>query len=395
MTRLTRWFKEVTVPINDSEPFAFGGFQGCVAWWWAFGWRMLGLVLAVGQLASGLGLRGNGRGQVPADGTLIALALALTIWQSVEGHPKPESHGLPWPVHEQFGLLAGVLMLGLGMLVGGTAFIIGSIPAAALDTIKIRRRASFRTVIVVFFCMGVFSNAVVFTHNRLVWSVLMAVALTCALEVGLWAAKQWWRGWMTAAIDEMKKLKEKEDLEINESIFTIHNRLVHDLFLPILDRLGVGHPVREDDRALLMEAATTFRREALGDYTPRWARTLIDTAVNRAGALHVALSTADYITGEPPGKIILAFEDALSALITNLSHAQVKEARLSVNARDDYLHVTLADDGVGMDSETTLRPTTRKRVIRRLEELGATAAPTTSPGGGTTWHLSWGSRDAR
>jgi hypothetical protein len=388
MKRLIGWFKQVRVDDDDTDRQAFFSFHMGTAWWWGFGWRLFGLLLAAGQLASGFGVASRSTAVTAGETVVLAAGAGLTILHAIREHPDDDGC-YPLPFYEPLGIVVGIVMMYNGLFLGGLTFIIGSlISGAVYARPKHIRRLTVELPVVILFDVATWLEALRWTDHDTFWSLGLTAIFMAGLECGLSAAHRWDEGWVSAWMQEYRRQRELELNSLTESLSTYLTRFVHDSLLPILQRAGAGQPVDEGDRETLIKEAHFFRRHLLGDVTEPWAGDLIDRAVEQAASLHIALRYVDNVTGKPPAGILLAFEDALGALIANLPHAKVPEARLTLDAGDDYMHVTLVDDGIGMEQPYRLSSSTFDRVFEHID-IGVLAVVLSSPGGGTTWKLSW------
>jgi hypothetical protein len=216
------------------------------------------------------------------------------------------------------------------------------------------------------------------------WGSLLMLAIFIAVLAACRFSIWWWRETeqLTIALDDA------DDARRSQLSMTVE-RLLHDGVVAIMERVAAGHPVDDIDRRAVAELTNRIRRDLLGDTVPRSISRFADDAVEQAALAGVRLVRMEYFEGDPPAEIIAAFHDATSALIANLRHAGVDNARLAVDATPDSLLVTLVDDGPGLESALPIGPTTQRRVIDRMEEINGSATPTTRLGEGVMWRLAW------
>ncbi len=82
--------------------------------------------------------------------------------------------------------------------------------------------------------------------------------------------------------------------------------------------------------------------------------------------------------------LFLFFREALHNI---LRHAQAKNVEVRLETNPSQFHLTISDDGVGIDPERLSRPATLRALRQRSEALGADLRVTSQPGDGTCLDL--------
>jgi signal transduction histidine kinase len=131
-------------------------------------------------------------------------------------------------------------------------------------------------------------------------------------------------------------------------------RLTYDLRPPALDDLGLAGALREQ------------------------AQRFEDSA---AGALSIAVDTADVPAGLPAAVEVAAYRIAVEAMTNAARHSRARAATVEVCADRRDLVVRIADDGVGLTPEGSLGVGMRS-MRERAEELGGSFELSAAAGGG-------------
>ena len=210
-------------------------------------------------------------------------------------------------------------------------------------------------------------------------SNVTAIAVLVAAIFAVW--------WSTQFVDLFRVAMESQ--RIREGSHRSVAWLAHDGWLALAEQVASGREFSIEDRKRWGELAGNIRSAVLVGGGEQTATGRLTTFVEQRGrAASVTVSTVANVSGEPPATVVSAFESILGALISNLHHAAVDTALLTIDASESSMNVGFTDDGVGFAATPTWSVATCER-LAQLERVGATYTVESRPGQGTTWRFEW------
>jgi signal transduction histidine kinase len=171
-------------------------------------------------------------------------------------------------------------------------------------------------------------------------------------------------------------------------------RWIHDHVIRLLERAAAGK-LTPDDRRMCAAAASSLRREVLGDDRPHAASVeeAVDNLRLRAAELGLAVTIYDAIGPYPPdAEVVSRIFAAAETLLANVEkHVESNDVIVTVKASPIELRVTITDRGQGFDaSKAQWSPVTQSVVFDALERIGARAwIDDRGQDHGTRWILRW------
>ncbi len=193
-----------------------------------------------------------------------------------------------------------------------------------------------------------------------------------------------------AAADRRMRVRRARELEGRESIAHLH-----DTLLGTLAALAARHPgeLGAAERAMIERGleSSAMLPALRGDPSDsldvgEWIR-----SVGEAGGVRVVVDGDVEVLGALSPEVGGALRGALEQCVVNITrHAGVTEAWVSVSASETEVSVTVVDEGVGFDPGAI--PSDRlglsESVRGRIERLGGRVLLWSSPGAGTSVHIS-------
>ncbi|RQP12566.1 MAG: hypothetical protein EAS51_02345 [Microbacteriaceae bacterium] len=221
--------------------------------------------------------------------------------------------------------------------------------------------------------------------------LLLAIGLgVCYASFPLARARSRGRSDTLAAADRRMRVRRVREREGRESIARLH-----DTILGALAALSSREPGPLTDAERLMierglESSAmlpALRADAAPDLASgAWIR-----AVGEAAGLRVAIEGDPSALATLPPSATEALRGAVEQCLVNVArHAGVSDAWVTVARDGDGVSVTVIDEGVGFDPDTVPhdRLGLSESVRGRIERLGGRVRVWSSPGSGTSVHLS-------
>ena len=192
------------------------------------------------------------------------------------------------------------------------------------------------------------------------------------------------------AADRRMRVRRVRELEGRESIAQLHDNILGTLAALASRSPGeLSDPERKMiERALESTAMLPVLHAETDDHADAGAWI---SAVGEAGGLRVHIDGDWSALASLSQPVADALRGAVEQCLVNVTrHAGVKEAWVTISSNADGVSVTVVDEGVGFDPDSV--PTDRlgisESVRGRIERLGGRVRLWSSPGAGTSVHIS-------
>ncbi len=170
-------------------------------------------------------------------------------------------------------------------------------------------------------------------------------------------------------------------------------RALHDSALQTLEAIGGGH-VRDLEAIQLVAVQETVRLEQiLGGSDASLPGESLCRALRRIVAAHAGVEmkiefdvseSVEKTSSTLKPEVVSAIAEACHEAVTNVAkHANVRRAKLTVNASDSDVSVCLIDRGIGFDSSQPQGFGLTESIRKRISEIGGEVEIISAPGKGT------------
>lgn len=210
---------------------------------------------------------------------------------------------------------------------------------------------------------------------------------------------------MKATFD--KQLLESK-LEIQEQTFDMISQEIHDNVGQILSlakvQLGIleqRHPIEGDlvsnVKESISQAMTELRDIAKSLSSERLQLLSLPDSIaqeirriNRSGFIKITAQVEGVERNIPVQQKLIAFRMVQEGFQNIIKHAEASEVKVSIRYEEEWMHISIFDNGIGFDPEIELKKREGlglQNILRRAALVGGKANIVSKPGEGTTLEI--------